>query len=341
MGENGIGDEQIIEDDQYLPSEFVDAEHAAESLVEKDTTPGMSDVETDSSAVLNKPDKQRANETTSEATVPPISVERMPVKRWTPLQLLVVITLSIGVLTIVFWPQLTSLLSNWSGQVKLISPTVQGHVNIPEWRRELNSLSQKIEEQERKHSQVARQLANYSTLSKNIESVSAVATSNNQLMSQLSSDLDGMRQDLLAVQNRMSGLLNQLSKRPQSQQDSKTLANLTSMVELQTKNLTSFGTRIVTLEKNNTSISRQLDDLHKRQESIPQITSGAERLQIKPTSAWELKAASEHIAFIVNTESGQKIRISKGTDIPGCGPVLYIDAKKQAVQTQSCGSVRR
>lgn len=51
---------------------------------------------------------------------------------------------------------------------------------------------------------------------------------------------------------------------------------------------------------------------------------------------WYVKAASNNIAFIKNSQTGKSLRIEIGFDIPGCGTVLAIDPRDQIVKTSNC-----
>ena len=90
--------------------------------------------------------------------------------------------------------------------------------------------------------------------------------------------------------------------------------------------------------------SRRQQEIAKRyqqekQAKIAELKSikDARRVKLdKDSSGWEVKAASNNIAFLKNSRTGRSLRVTRGFDLPGCGSVTAIEPAKQKVTAGGC-----
>lgn len=60
------------------------------------------------------------------------------------------------------------------------------------------------------------------------------------------------------------------------------------------------------------------------------------KLTLNKQSDWMVNGASENVAFITNKKTKERLRVSIGYDIQGCGVVTEISSIRQQVKTTSC-----
>jgi len=115
-----------------------------------------------------------------------------------------------------------------------------------------------------------------------------------------------------------------------------------------------------TLSKNNGWLFNRLDKLEAWREEVgPQIKNteqaapdtfskskafstgrAAISKKLKPKMPWKFVASNDSVAFIINKNSAQRLRVTVGFEVPKCGVVESIDPVKQIVKTNGCTIVR-
>ena len=137
-----------------------------------------------------------------------------------------------------------------------------------------------------------------------------------------------------------------ISRMNQSLSDVKsTLAVMKKDVSELKESISEHGSKLDKLEKNSGWYHNRISSLegnpvvsNKPNRSVKNESKpiSSRRLEMTTESSWLVNGASANLAFISNIESGKKLRVTRGFDIPGCGQVTDIDPSNQKVTTTSC-----
>lgn len=117
----------------------------------------------------------------------------------------------------------------------------------------------------------------------------------------------------------------------ESSQQRSMIAKMQDELEKLKKNSGWYHNRLKKLEEAPAPVGQQ-----KQPAQVASKSTDARRVELKNKSLWVVNGASETIAFLTHTESGQRLRVTRGFDIPGCGQVMDIDPGAQKVNTASC-----
>ncbi|WP_045861751.1 hypothetical protein [Teredinibacter purpureus] len=124
-----------------------------------------------------------------------------------------------------------------------------------------------------------------------------------------------------------------------------TLAVMKKDVSELNESISEHGSKLDKLEKNSGWYHNRISSLegnpvvsNKPDRSVKNESKpiSSRRLEMTTESSWLVNGASANLAFISNIESGKKLRVTRGFDIPGCGQVTDIDPSNQKVTTTSC-----
>lgn len=136
-------------------------------------------------------------------------------------------------------------------------------------------------------------------------------------LSRLTTGIDDMKASLQSLKGEVSGIR-------------ETLQSNSEKIDKLEKNSGWYHNRISALEGDPVKVKTK----PRSDKSATQSTS--RRLQMTTESSWVVNGASSNLAFISNTNTNKKLRVTIGFDIPGCGQVTHIDPSEQKVVATSC-----
>ena len=133
-----------------------------------------------------------------------------------------------------------------------------------------------------------------------------------------------IRKAILGINNTLEQL------KVESEEQNKRIGSIAADLEKLNKNSGWYHNRIAKLEGNSST------KLPANKQSNEQVVQKTKRLEMKAESMWSVNGASENLAFIQNIQSGKRLRVTRGFDIPGCGQVTDINPSDQKVTTITC-----
>lgn len=91
------------------------------------------------------------------------------------------------------------------------------------------------------------------------------------------------------------------------------------------------------------NLKNKIEKLEKSIKSIGSIRVNSQSsktvVEVNNAHNWKLRSAARGIAVIERKNSGQRLRVSLGTVIPGCGKVLKIETKMKRVSSARCTDI--
>lgn len=249
-------------------------------------------------------------------------------------------------------PTSREVLSNWYNDTVAVPVFQNGDVALPEWKIRLNKMEEStlatvqnvnseladlrtgVSSAEAARSLSQQAMAEINSLTNSVTALNASISTMQARMNQLESDLIDIAVakpdvDLKPFENGLKQL-------------SGDVGDLAQLVERNTKNSGWFANRLSELEKWQTStivpVKALSDGIATDQAQQAQVAPRPVPVEIQERNAWELRAASSQgsVAWLMNSFTGEKLRVTKGVDVPRCGPVTAIIVAEQVVKTDTC-----
>lgn len=125
----------------------------------------------------------------------------------------------------------------------------------------------------------------------------------------------------------------------QQQGDTSPTQDLSEINRLVVRHEKNLGWVINRLDKAEAKIhiaAEKLGQYESKLEVLPSVHQVTKRVTTDSAQPWSVRGAGTNVAFLINTNTKQSLRVSIGVDVPSCGPVLSIQPAKRIVKTQSC-----
>ena len=91
------------------------------------------------------------------------------------------------------------------------------------------------------------------------------------------------------------------------------------------------------------SLKKKLEKLEKSIKNLGSLRANSQStktvVEVNNAHNWKLRSAARGIAVIERKGNGQRLRVSLGTVIPGCGKVLKIETKMKRVSSARCTDI--
>lgn len=310
---------------------------------------------------MKKPNEVGAKAQTKEFPKPnkgmafaPTLLEKYPwVKRKKTIACAVVVALAVVAVSL---PQVRNQVDSWLSDSGTMPTLFNGQVKDPLWQVRLNELSDKtLQTSQANSSRIAsvengmNQVAGSAAMSR--EAIAMIQETNIQVgqmniilngvvarVGQLENDLmevavSKQTEDLTPIKDALNGLTSELQSLTEvvttNQKNSGWYANriskLEGWVDTQVTPTVSLAQRVLNPNSSSTTVS-----------NAP--VGNSSNIELVERNGWVLRAASSqsNVAWILNTVTNEKLRVTKGKVIPRCGKVTSISSSSGIVKTAMC-----